>query len=71
MTDTHDDTPEQDDRDSESQGLACVLVFNANDPSGAGGLTGDVLAMGSCSSRSRLTTTHLMLPMVVGMRHCE
>jgi len=38
MTDTRDDTatPEDDD----AQGLACVLVFNANDPGGAGGLTG-------------------------------
>ena len=26
MTDTHDNTPEKEDRDSESQGLACVLV---------------------------------------------
>jgi hydroxymethylpyrimidine/phosphomethylpyrimidine kinase len=47
MTDSHDETTTTDDRDSDSQGLACVLVFNANDPSGAGGLTGDVLAMGS------------------------
>ena len=56
MTDTHDDTPAPDD--SESQGMACVLVFNANDPSGAGGLTGDVLAMGSVGAHT--------LPVVTG-----
>ena len=56
MTDTRDDTatPEDDD----AQGLACVLVFNANDPSGAGGLTGDVLAMGSVGAHT--------LPVVTG-----
>jgi hydroxymethylpyrimidine/phosphomethylpyrimidine kinase len=47
MTDTREDTPPSDPPDPETQGMACVLVFNANDPSGAGGLTGDVLAMGS------------------------
>src|SRR5574343_552126 len=40
MTDTHQQTPSPDASESEAQGLACVLVFNANDPSGAGGLTG-------------------------------
>ena len=40
------------------QGLACVLVFNANDPSGAGGLSSDALAMGSVG-------THC-LPVVTG-----
>ena len=58
MTDTRDDTPAPDDSENESQGLACVLVFNANDPSGAGGLTGDVLAMGSVGTHS--------LPVVTG-----
>ena len=58
MTDTQDDTPPTEPRESESQGLACVLVFNANDPSGAGGLTGDVLAMGSVGTHT--------LPVVTG-----
>ena len=40
------------------QGLACVLCFNANDPSGAGGLSGDVLAMGSVGAHT--------LPVVTG-----
>jgi hydroxymethylpyrimidine/phosphomethylpyrimidine kinase len=58
MTDTQDDTPPTEPHESESQGLACVLVFNANDPSGAGGLTGDVLAMGSVGTHT--------LPVVTG-----
>jgi hydroxymethylpyrimidine/phosphomethylpyrimidine kinase len=33
--------------EEESAGLACVLSFNANDPSGAGGLTCDATAMAS------------------------
>lgn len=58
MTDTRDDAPSPDDSESDDQGLACVLVFNANDPSGAGGLTGDVLAMGSVGAHT--------LPVVTG-----
>ena len=58
MTDTHQDTPSSDASESDAQGLACVLVFNANDPSGAGGLTGDVLAMGSVGAHT--------LPVVTG-----
>ena len=57
MTQARDDTPSPED-DNESQGLACVLVFNANDPSGAGGLSGDVLAMGSVGAHT--------LPVVTG-----
>ena len=33
--------------DEESASLACVLSFNANDPSGAGGLSCDSVAMAS------------------------
>jgi hydroxymethylpyrimidine/phosphomethylpyrimidine kinase len=33
--------------DEESASLACVLSFNANDPSGAGGLGSDAVAMAS------------------------
>ena len=57
MTDTHDETPSPDASEGDSQGLACVLVFNANDPSGAGGLTGDVLAMGSVGVHTLPTVT--------------
>lgn len=56
MTDSANDPTTPDDNDA--QGLACVLVFNANDPSGAGGLTGDVLAMGSVGAHT--------LPVVTG-----
>ena len=37
---------------------ACVLVFNANDPSGAGGLTADVLAIASVGAHA--------LPIITG-----
>lgn len=37
---------------------ACVLVFNANDPSGAAGLAGDVMAIGSVGAHA--------LPVVTG-----
>jgi len=56
MTDSANDSTTPDDNDA--QGLACVLVFNANDPSGAGGLTADVLAMGSVGAHT--------LPVVTG-----
>jgi hydroxymethylpyrimidine/phosphomethylpyrimidine kinase len=57
MSEHPDDAPPQSG-ESEPQGLACVLVFNANDPSGAGGLTGDVLSMGSVGTHT--------LPVVTG-----
>ncbi|QHE87731.1 bifunctional hydroxymethylpyrimidine kinase/phosphomethylpyrimidine kinase [Hydrogenophaga sp. BPS33] len=48
------DTPESSARTSvESPGedaLPCVLTFNANDPSGAGGLSADIAAMSSASA---------------------
>ena len=50
MTDHNPDTPilATDAEDAEeSAGLACILSFNANDPSGAGGLTCDATAMAS------------------------
>ena len=45
-----------DEADGESP--ACVLVFNANDPSGAGGLAGDVTAIASVGAHA--------LPVVTG-----
>lgn len=33
----------------DAQGLPCVMTFNANDPSGAGGLAADIAAMASAS----------------------
>ena len=60
MTDTRPETADTESPadEGESQGLACVLCFNANDPSGAGGLSGDVLAMGSVGAHT--------LPVVTG-----
>ena len=52
MNDTPDSSTPTEDSDPQDSGLACVLVFNANDPSGAGGLTGDVLAMGSVGAHT-------------------
>jgi hydroxymethylpyrimidine/phosphomethylpyrimidine kinase len=60
MTDNLPDTADTESPadEGEMQGLACVLCFNANDPSGAGGLSGDVLAMGSVGAHT--------LPVVTG-----
>lgn len=44
--------------DPESDRTACVLVFNANDPSGAGGLAGDISAITSVGAHA--------LPVVTG-----
>lgn len=41
------DAPDAQELDAQSSQPACVLVFNASDPSGAGGLSGDALAIGS------------------------
>ena len=50
MTDHNPDTPTLDTDATDAEelaGLACILSFNANDPSGAGGLTCDATAMAS------------------------
>lgn len=50
MTDHNPESPPETETlsdEEESAGLACVLSFNANDPSGAGGLTCDATAMAS------------------------
>ena len=39
--------PLPDEGQSEEMAHPCVLCFHANDPSGAGGLTADILAMSS------------------------
>ncbi|HVZ42326.1 MAG TPA: bifunctional hydroxymethylpyrimidine kinase/phosphomethylpyrimidine kinase [Ramlibacter sp.] len=41
------ETLDPDDDASEPSGPACVMVFNANDPSGAGGLAADITAVAS------------------------
>jgi hydroxymethylpyrimidine/phosphomethylpyrimidine kinase len=47
-----------DNDDDESASPACVMVFNASDPSGAGGLAGDVSAIASVGAHA--------LPVVTG-----
>ena len=50
MTDNYPEFPPETEilnAEEESVGLACVLSFNANDPSGAGGLSCDATAMAS------------------------
>jgi hydroxymethylpyrimidine/phosphomethylpyrimidine kinase len=49
-------TPAEDDTDD--AGPACVMVFNASDPSGAGGLSADVTAIASVGAHA--------LPVVTG-----
>ncbi len=50
--------PGAGDDDAEPASPACVLVFNANDPSGAGGIAGDVTAIASVGAHA--------LPVVTG-----
>jgi len=49
---TIDELPEDDDGRP-----ACILVFNANDPSGAGGLAGDILAVASVGGHALAVAT--------------
>lgn len=53
-------TPDQAD-DAGEASLPCVMVFNANDPSGAGGLSADLTAMSSASAHvlSVVTGTYI------------
>lgn len=50
--------PALDDDSDDDAGLACVMVFNASDPSGAGGLAADVGAIASVGAHA--------LPVVTG-----
>ena len=54
MTDSSTETPalDEDVVDEDAATLACVLSFNANDPSGAGGLTCDAVAMASVGAHA-------------------
>lgn len=49
--------PAENGDDPESDRTACVLVFNANDPSGAGGLSGDVGAIASVGAHALTVVT--------------
>lgn len=50
------DTPEESGQDSDA-GPPCVLAFNANDPSGAGGLAADITAMASVGAHALAVVT--------------
>lgn len=52
-------TPTQPESDSDAPSPACVMVFNANDASGAGGLASDVSAIASVGAHA--------LPVVTGV----
>ena len=53
-TPTDPEVPGPEDEDSAP---ACVMSFNANDPSGAGGLTADVLAISSAGAHALAVVT--------------
>lgn len=53
------DTSEPDTNDEAPAHPACVLVFNANDPSGAGGMAADITAIASVGAHA--------LPVVTGI----
>ena len=50
MSDTSTASPPAPQTDASEGALPCVMVFNANDPSGAGGLSADLNAMASASA---------------------
>lgn len=50
------DAPQMETEDSETS-PACVMSFNANDPSGAGGLTADISAMASAGAHALAVVT--------------
>ena len=58
MTDAHTPTDAPAAADPNEASLPCVMTFNANDPSGAGGLSADLTAMASASAH--------VLPVVTG-----
>jgi hydroxymethylpyrimidine/phosphomethylpyrimidine kinase len=53
---TPSNSPAADDSDSDAS-PACVIVFNANDPSGAGGVAGDVTAVASVGAHALAVVT--------------
>jgi len=46
------DLPQDDLENEEEAVIACVLVFNASDPSGASGISADVLAIASVGAHA-------------------
>src|SRR3954466_13351737 len=58
MTNPTPTAPEDDAPEGDDDGPACVMVFNASDPSGAGGLSADITAIASVGAHP--------LPVVTG-----
>jgi hydroxymethylpyrimidine/phosphomethylpyrimidine kinase len=58
MTNPTPTAPEDDAPEGDDAGPACVMVFNASDPSGAGGLSADITAVASVGAHA--------LPVVTG-----
>jgi hydroxymethylpyrimidine/phosphomethylpyrimidine kinase len=58
MTNPDTPTPEEDADEGDDGSPACVMVFNASDPSGAGGLAADITAVASVGAHA--------LPVVTG-----
>ncbi|WP_313297687.1 bifunctional hydroxymethylpyrimidine kinase/phosphomethylpyrimidine kinase [Diaphorobacter sp.] len=54
---THPTSLSSPGQPEEIPGAVCVLTFNANDPSGAGGLTGDTTAMASVGAHALAIVT--------------
>ena len=52
-----------------AQGLPCVMTFNANDPSGAGGLAADIAAMVSASCHVLPVLTAVLVGDTRGVQH--
>ena len=50
MSDTPTHPPQSPETEGGESSLPCVMVFNANDPCGAGGLSADLTAMASASA---------------------
>ena len=51
-------TPSEEENIDDDEGpSACVVVFNANDPSGAGGLSADITAIASVGAHALVVTT--------------
>jgi hydroxymethylpyrimidine/phosphomethylpyrimidine kinase len=57
MTDAPDRPPNDPTDSTGDLALPCVMVFNANDPSGAGGLAADLTAMSSASVHALAVVT--------------
>jgi hydroxymethylpyrimidine/phosphomethylpyrimidine kinase len=61
MTTERTAAPESPDAVNEPQAPACVMTFNASDPSGAGGLAGDVATIAAMGAHALPVVTSIMM----------